>query len=45
MSINSFRNAMRKNHACHQQYNPFLDSLSSKKLYKGIYTLNEKETK
>lgn len=37
-SVYTYRNAVRKNAAHHLKYNPALDSLSNKKLYKGIYT-------
>lgn len=42
-SIFTYRNAMRINQMNHQKYNPSLDSLSSKKLFKGLYNANEPE--
>ena len=43
-SVFTFRQAIRQNNVNHHKYNPSLDSLSSRKLYKGIYTPNRKET-
>ena len=43
MSMYAYRNAFRKNHAIHKEYDSQLDSLSNKKLLKGIYHLNIKE--
>ena len=42
-SMYSYRNAFRKNHAVHGEYNSQLESLENKKLLKGIYNLNVKE--
>jgi hypothetical protein len=35
---------MRENLVDHRKYNASLDSMQSRKLYKGIYNVNEKET-
>lgn len=43
-SINNFRQAKRVNQIDHLKYNPALDTIGVKKLYDGIYKLNEKDT-
>ena len=43
-SINNFRQAKRVNQIDHLKYNPGLDTIGVKKLYDGVYKLNEKDT-
>ena len=44
-SIFTYRNAVRRSRASHLEFDPILESLGNKKLYQGVYNINEKETK